>query len=86
MDPLYDNLFEDYDDEDLPLPPVRKYRPRFDFDSLSDREVVKSFGSVSLGPKNFRAEKFSAIKTLSQSFRLRRDTILTLNGHIQIFL
>jgi len=42
MDPLYDNLFEDYD-EDQPLIRPRQYRPRFDFDVLTDREVIESF-------------------------------------------
>jgi len=43
MDILYDNLFDDYaEDEDIVIQP-RRYRTRFDFDTLTDREIIDSF-------------------------------------------
>ena len=44
MDPLFNNLFDDpfADFDDFERQP-RRYRPRFDFEALTEREVIHNF-------------------------------------------
>jgi hypothetical protein len=43
MDPFFGGVFFDFGTENEELARVRRYRTRFDFDALSDREVIESF-------------------------------------------
>jgi hypothetical protein len=44
MDPFFGNVFfDDYDEDNEELARIRHHRARFDFDSLTDREVIENF-------------------------------------------
>lgn len=44
MDPFFGGIFfDDFGVDNKELDRVRRYRTRFDFDALSDREVIESF-------------------------------------------